>query len=421
MFRYSYLFLLVLLTPICSSADSIRVGDTSYRDVYIGVSADYYYIHHPGKGERERISRRRSDISDVVIDTDPARRDALLAQYRTAKTGGTLVAEKTPVELGGDVVQVHRFRKEMRNMAVFESQFSHWRSLSPETRELIQEGLQESLVLRAEKRAIDHENSLVRLEELDAEKAAVENELESAAIARETAVARAEAENGEGRYLDAYRSSRVRVGPYYQYYQDYYGNIRTVPRYWYERDETLYDAATEERYRTQQRIEAAELDYADQAAVYGSQYDSVQGAISRRAQDVRATVSKSQDEQRRYGFYLGRIAALEEAEADGYQPRLRASTLASWNGSGNQKTPSFTVASGIWRIDCRGVEGDLADSFSVTVFDAERGVPFTRIAGADFLGMRSRVFDESGSYYLVVEQGLGGGHYEIRVDAISAR
>ena len=143
--------------------------------------------------------------------------------------------------------------------------------------------------------------------------------------------------------------------------------------------------------------------------------------MSQQERAARAAVAKSIDEQRRFGGRQMRAAALAEATEADYQPRLRALSVASWAGIAARQMPEFTVSEGVWRLDCRLAGAGDEGGFAVTLYDAETDKPFTRIAGADFLGMRTRVFDEPGRYYVVVEQGLAAIPYEVEVSALELR
>ena len=387
MFRAFYLVVIWVLTASVLPADTIRVGDKYHRDVYIRVSSDYYYIYHPEEGRHERVSRRRSDISEPRIDED-------------------------------ETVRVLKIKKRKKNLAEFESQLAHWRELDSEAQEAILVGLQMTLLKRSELREVGHANAVGDLEALDVKKATVESQLDAAAQARADAVRQAQAEDSADYYLDEYENSRVLVGPVYHYYYDDYGNIRVAPTWWYDQDESLYAQAQAERERTRRRIDAAEATYGARAETYGNELQSVQKSISQRERDARAVVSKAYDEQRRYGAWQARIGALMEATAGDYEPRVQANPVQTWAGSGNRRTDSFRVDEGLWRIDCRLIEAVASENFSVTVYDADTDVPFTRIAGADFLGMRMRIFDKPGNYYLVVDQGVLDVAYEISVSTL---
>lgn len=437
-----YLILAVLLAPAVVPADSIRVGDQHYTEVYIREGKDAYYVYHPEAGRMERLSKG-AGVSEVVISDDAAHREALLARYNAnpgvvraeslALRPGQKPAPAAPLSdapasvksikssqkavLNGDLL---KHRRQMKGLAEFEAQLAHWKTLPDELREDIQAGLYETLAQRTARRAADRENALVQLNQLDGTKAVVQQQLASAAQARASAVEQARAEDSSDFYLNAYENSKG----YYQTYSLYYDEckrLRSIPFWWYTEDSSLYDAAMTERSRTKRKIGAADQAYARQASAYGNQLDSVERAMSRQERAANAAVAKSIDEQRRFGDQQMRAAALAEATETNYVPRLRALTLDAWQGVAATQLPEFTVGPGLWQLECRLVGPGSEEGFAVTLYDAETGKPFTRIASPDFLGMRTKVFDKPGRYYLVVEQGLVPVAYEIEASTLELR
>ncbi len=434
-----YLILAALLTPAVVSADSIRVGDQFYRDVYIREGKDFYYVYHPDAGRMERVSKRMTTVSEVVISDDAAHREALLARYNAnpgvaraeapvskAASKSTNKAEAAPakvVKMSGTAVlsgDLLKHRRQMKGLAEFEAQLAHWKTLPEELREDIQAGLYETLAQRTARRAADREKALVKLDHLDGTKSVVQQQLASAAQARAAAVEQARADDSSDFYLDAYENSKG----YYQTYSLYYDEcerLRSIPFWWYTEDASLYNAAMEERSRTKSKIGAAEQAYARQASAYGSQLNSVERAMSRQERAANAAVAKSIDEQRRFGDQQMRAAALAEAAATNYVSSLRALTIDAWQGLAATQLPEFTVGPGLWQLECHLVGSGSEEGFAVTLYDAETGKPFTRLASPDFLGMRTKVFDKPGRYYLVVEQGLVPVAYEIEASALELR
>ncbi|MCC6142711.1 MAG: hypothetical protein IT368_02780 [Candidatus Hydrogenedentes bacterium] len=405
------------------------MGDAFYRDVYIRDGKDFYTVYHPEEGRMERVSKHRRNVSEVAISEDAAYREDLLARYR-AKLGPALptpapeVSSPRPAApasatrtLDGDLV---KYRQQLKGLAEFESQLAHWKTLPEDVRVDIQAGLYETLAQRTARRSADREHALAKLDELDGTKAVVQDQLASAARERASAVQQAQLEDNSDFYLNAYENSKGYVQSWSLYY-DECENLRSFPTLWYTEDPSLYNAALTERFRTDQKIGAAEDSYAQQASVFGSQLSKVERAMTQQVRAAKAAVAKSIDEQRRFGDKQSRAAALAEASAADYQPRLRALPINTWRGMASGKLPEFTVGAGIWQLACTLSGAGSEDDFAVTLYHADTGQPFTRIAGADFLGMRTRIFDEPGRYYVVVEQGLLPLTYVVEVNALELR
>lgn len=414
------LYLMVAFTVMAgmAAADSLRIGDVWYRDVYIRVSQDYYYVHHPDTGVLEKVSRRRRNVSDLVISPNATRREAILERYRAARDAAQAAEQETrstTPRVDGDLLKKQR---RLESLALFESQLAHWQGLSPERQQWIEQGLGETLEQRTEQRVADHTQAVDQIEILDSDKMAVEERVVSAAYARETAVEQAQADDASNFYLDAYENSKGYVGPVYHYYYDEHDRLRAVPTWWYTEDPSLYDAALAERHRTERRIGEAEEDYRARMTRYENELESVEKAISQRERDARAALSKAHDETLRYSAWQARVAALKEADETGYRPQMIPTPIAEWSGSGERRSPEFTVGRGLWRLECKGAGLRTPNGFSVTVYDATTDTPFTRISNGDFLGMRARIFDRPGTYYVVIDQGIDTVNWEVSVTTL---
>jgi hypothetical protein len=416
--RSFYLLLCVLLTSIDVPADSIRIGDVQHRDVYIRTGKDFYFVYFPNDGTMERVARRRSNVSGVEISEDAAYRESLWDRYEATKANPPEAVATPPVPrtLEGDLL---KHRESMKALALFEAQLAHWKALPPDAREAIAAGREQVLARRTAQRALEHERALAQRQALEGTKAAVAQEWASAAEARAAAVRQVQAEDQSDFYLRAYENSKGYVGPTYYFYRDWEDNLRVFPTWWYTEDPSLYDAALEERATTSREIGAVERDYAARAKSYDQKLEKVEKGISLKERIARSAVAKVADDHFRIGNQQSRIDLLIEAADTIYVPQFRADTLAAWSGSAAQRTPEFTVGRGVWQLNC--VVVGPSDGFSATLYNAKTNQPFTRIAGPDFLGMRLRVFDEPGTYYLEIDPGAVPGTYAIDVSALSLR
>lgn len=422
-----YLVLVVSLMASMAGADSIRLGDEIYREVYIRKGKDFYYVYHPEAGRMEQVSRHRANVSDVVISEDAAYRETLLARYReraglakpdsdaavTVKAPARKVAAGQTAVLDGALLKQ---RRQLEDLALFEAQLEHWRALPEGTREEVRGVLGDRLELRVAGRAADREAALAEVAQLESEKDLVARQWDAVAADRDAAVDAAQAGDRSGQYFDAYERSKGYY-PTWHYYYDECERLRSVPIWWYTEDPSLYDAGRAELARTQGKIEAVERDYAAQSATLGKTLGSLESARAMQARAARSAVAKAGDEQRRIGGQQARAAALDDAVAQDYQPRLRVVPVASWRGTRPGRVEEFSVGEGLWRIDCRATNG-ATSGLSVTLYDADTGKPFTRIGAADFLGMRTRIFEGPGRYYAEVSLEPGVTGYEIAVGTV---
>lgn len=70
--------------PMNAQADSIRVDDTWYQDVYVVVTKDFYHILDPEDGTTTSVSKKRQNISEPKFTKDEAERAALRARWEEA-------------------------------------------------------------------------------------------------------------------------------------------------------------------------------------------------------------------------------------------------------------------------------------------------------------------------------------------------
>lgn len=383
-------------------ADSIKVGGVFHKDVYIVTKPQYYLVHFPNEGRVEKISRARRDVETPVIDSDAAAREAIRVRYdaRRAEVEGAL--KSVPDEAVELDTETFLQKEALVDVAVFETQFDHWRGLS----EVQQDGiLREILNLSASKEAKwAGEQSTIqsRLSGLDAAKAERESALAVARSKRDATIEDAKRDSAAGIFMEEYEKSILRRQM---------GNSNYIHEHWLEAAET--EAEIESR-----RMRAANEAYGKEADAHKSVIDEVESAITQQERDAQAVENKGKDAARRYGAYLDRIDGLILASQEGYEPGLEFKPLESWQAVGDKRTPEVVIETSLWRLQCERADFGLDGDFAITVYDAETDAPFTRMADKDFLKMRSRIFERPGRYYFVVEQDANQIPYELTVSTV---
>jgi len=131
MVRRGIEFILVVLAA-GAFGDAITVGNRAYEDVYVKRDRNHYFIHLPDEGRVIKVSRKRQDVSSPVIEEDPALREELLRRFEANKPESP---DQPTVDLhsplsNAAVNEHHR----VRELALFEAQLAHWKSLSQEQR-----------------------------------------------------------------------------------------------------------------------------------------------------------------------------------------------------------------------------------------------------------------------------------------------
>ena len=66
---------------LSASADSIKVGDRIYQDVYVSEGASGYYVGIPDDGSVVNVSKSEVDPKDVIITEDREARKALYSKW----------------------------------------------------------------------------------------------------------------------------------------------------------------------------------------------------------------------------------------------------------------------------------------------------------------------------------------------------
>ena len=96
----------VALAGLCSclcAADSIKIGDRTLDDVYITENADCYFVRIPSDGSLETVSKKRTDVRNVEITGDPAKRGKLLQQWKESSAkNDTKTISSAPHARGAD-------------------------------------------------------------------------------------------------------------------------------------------------------------------------------------------------------------------------------------------------------------------------------------------------------------------------------
>ncbi len=359
----------LLLGAASAIADEIRIAGQRHRDVYVGQTKEFYYVHFPETGVLERHSRKRLDVTDVVIDEDDADREALLARYQAAKAGPATghPGENEPRRAVADT-STYTLQQELLERAEFESRLVHWQALGASRR---QEQLNNFLAWvkqRLGSRGAEMELKLGQLQTIAPE-----------AFARASAKVRAQTQ----------QAPRVKAGQQVEVSRNG-GNLQATP--------------------LPRQVKSPS---ASATPTYGDALHHAREGLALR--------DKALDEFHRFLSYATTLDDLELALRNGYQYTLRPVAIGQWQGGGSQKTAPVVVPEGVWRLTCSRSDDMGPSKFSITIHDAQNGRPFTRIDGADFMQMRMRVYDDPGRYYLKIEQDESGIPYQIAIEQLVER
>ncbi len=101
--RRSLITLAVLATgaSLVASADSIKVGDKVYEDVYISEGGNGYYVSIPSDGSIVNVSKSEVDEKDISFTQDREARKALYKEWldKRRELRGEVSSETTDSEL----------------------------------------------------------------------------------------------------------------------------------------------------------------------------------------------------------------------------------------------------------------------------------------------------------------------------------
>ena len=363
---------ILLAIPAVAISDSIKVGEDVHKDVYIDTDEEYYYIRFPEEGRVEKVSRRRQDVSEPIIDPDADLRSRMLKRFESNKAmaekkagqEAEAVAATPASDLNNEAVEEST---QIKDRALFDAQVAYWKRLSTEDRAAIEDYLVSLADTEALNYAIVRKEVAAEIVDLEVRKAAHQARLAQLSQLKEQALAEARRLNRPDLFRQIYNAS-------------------------------VYDY---------------------EAVPHGQAIVALNETIEDTAGAGVVEQSKSVDQSVRVGTFLARLDQLTAAVGDDYESTLKGTVVANWEGSASQKTEVFAIAEPFWRLDCRRQDLGESGSFAVTVFDAETGAPFTRITGVDFLQMRVRILNGPGRYYLEIEQDDSNIPYDIKAVTFS--
>ena len=412
--RVSIVFACVLLLELVS-ADAIRVGAKHYRDVYIKQSKQYYVVHHPEEGRIEKVSRRRQDVSGLRIEVDELKRQELFARFEARKAEVELASQKSGrgSSKTRDSGQFQK-RQQLEEQAKFETQLAHWKGLSDAERNRIVGALEGRATRSAAHRSRTFHEGKGKIEGLETVRSMAREQQEAAKVVAGDAIkviTERSAAEGYGEMKRQYALRRDNKNP------------RTVTRRERFVDDFTVDyyqaAESAQRNVDRRRVAAVEEAYSAANSAYERELDRVNGAISWEEKNARSVQSKLHDSQLRYRQYRTRIEDLDLAIEQNYVSRIGFRSVANWDGNKKLRTEPFGIGDRPWRLHCRPVNVEGVTGFSVAVYSADTELPITSIGDGDFLGMRARILDGPGPFYLVIDPGSTGTSYKIDVSAVT--
>lgn len=388
----------LILFSMSSIADSIKVGDVEYNDVYVGTDKDNYYIHFPEDGRIEKVSRKRKDVFPPKIDADTDLREAIRERFNENKAR---VEQGNSSSIKGMQLTTDEFKSIRRDksIALFDAQLEHWRNLSPQQRRMIQKNLVAHAEDNVNTYAISKDLVEEQISDLESDKSLHESRLSELEQAKQAAIDEAERENASSIFMEEYQKSLL---------ERQMGRTGQLSEHWRE-------AAEVEEVYAATRKDAAERGFERSAAPHEKAVSKIDTAIVQKEREAIAVENKAVDRKKRIAAFSLRMSELTNAINFVYTSTLKPVVAASWSDSISKKTAPFDIDAPFWRLDCLRDDFGQAGKFSVTVYDAETDKPFTQISDVDYLQMRVRVLSGPGRYYLKIDQDEFKIPYDIRV------
>jgi len=84
-----------LAIALSASADSIKVGDTLYENVYVAEGGSNYYVSIPEDGRVLNVPKSDVDPASVIKTADQAQRAALLEKWKETSRGRNTPASQS--------------------------------------------------------------------------------------------------------------------------------------------------------------------------------------------------------------------------------------------------------------------------------------------------------------------------------------
>ena len=373
------------------------------------MTRQYYFVHFPEEGRVEKISRARRGVTDVVIDADESARQALLARYEEVKSGRAEMAEaeRSKSQFDGpkslDSKDIKR-RAALMDGAVFALRYAYWKGLSEPERAAIRDDLIAASRATSAERARELELAQAALTRLESEKNASQADIAAARARRDTAFRRVERYRGADIFLDE-RQKMIDRGQ-----AGRPGSRRALK-------------GNVQRRRAVAKAEgkvAAMDEYRNRVAREQRDISNAETGIRQKERDALSTRIKNQESGARLEEQLAQIDALNAAIMKMEAPSLTLRRLASWSGDNSRKSEAVEIEEGPWFLSCQLEDNHYEDGFSVTVYESGSSLPFTRISGEDFLGMRARVFEKPGKYRFEITHDDRDGGYKVELGVVES-
>ncbi len=322
-------------------------------------------------------------------------------------------SEENALQLGESPLDRYKRINRLAGDVEFDLEYEHWRRLSDMERNSIRRSLQQREAERSARAEMYLEDAAAALDGADMEWTDLENEevrvsaaIEDSPALENTSVDALYSEDSElvrfeARLSDARSAREIAL-------RDYGGGSAVYFRQLEEEEisETLVAerrdslATAEAELRERFAAERAELE--KRLLAIQDSLDDLERAHRRaESEHDRALAAAAQTED--VGAGVSELDALDEAEADSYEPGFPHTQVGLWKGRGPSETPGFDVTADVWTVDYdAGDRAGLRQLKGTVRRESDDGVVAQFVdntaAHRSFLALK-----EPGSYYLQIQ------------------
>jgi hypothetical protein len=391
MCRFISVALASIVVSGLSAADSIVFDGKRVKDVVVRQDANFYYVQDPRSGKTTKLSKKRSDVRDIVIETDDSARQVLITEFDKVRAEAEGSAERIQEQQAQHQGPFdYQSLQRMKAAILWEARYESWMLTPREVRRAMRTALAEALdsvgtTTRAESYRLQGEILDHEIWRTDHEYRMMEDR-----VAARDAVNGAFDDFGLELYSDLYNITLIRR------------NVQNAAGL-----HNPYTDVTLEQYRQYANYEwgkaaaraAAVSQYHAQIEKYhATAIAELDSRIGEMKIDLQRLSRLGGDAAARFSRYLATLDSLERARAHGYVPSIPMKQIASWEDNRSMESYTFTVDAPVWRVDCITFGALSSSKVAIDLVTADDAKPITRVSNADFMGLRSSVLDKQGAF-----------------------
>lgn len=427
--------LAALVVPI-AWGDAITVDDHRYEDVYIIESERMYYVLLPETGEVKNVAKESIDEGSVFIADDATLRHDLFLRWKKqrgaeepeaeepdeAPPTPTAPEQKKPPVGTADLFQAFYQKELLERIAGFEGQYALWRSFTDYQRDAIRREIlarHRAEQAASAQRAQQQQATVQQLEEQRAaiaEARQTQQQNIAQTVQREAERLMALQNDPSLNYSSLALAQARAAEDVFLSLSGYRGAYRARVLQEELEDQVAYDTRRANAHAGQiAAAGAAERMYYQRLLGALGEQEATLARVENQAQrQLRLSAKVAARVEMRNEIELTRLALLDEALTNNYQPQFNAERVRGWKANVPQKTDPFQISTDFWRITWKINRRERHGIFRVNIREALTGDILTSFSDQDDAYERVRILNRPGLFTLDIIV-RGAISYEIEV------